>query len=176
MSRKVARIAVGREEVVRRAPSPTCTPIFRWRDGCIEVAHRPQQPDGDLAGRGLLFIPSVFIGSGLALGLEPPWPPALDYPARGVAALWSTSPPPTTRALAELLGRTPALVLMAVEEPASTTQLAATHGLALGSVGHHLAALRRAGLISGSRVGRSVLYRRTPVGDALVAIAGSNDT
>jgi hypothetical protein len=45
------------------------------------------QPDADLAGRGLLFVPSVFIWPSVAVNVDPPWPPALRYPIRGVAAL-----------------------------------------------------------------------------------------
>jgi DNA-binding transcriptional ArsR family regulator len=56
---------------------------------------------------------------------------------------------------------------MALAEPASTTQLARGNGLAVGALGDHLAVLRDAGLVDRARSGRSVLYRRTPLGDAL---------
>lgn len=39
--------------------------------------------------------------------------------------------------------------------------------LGLGTVGDHLAVLRRADLITGLRVGRSVHYRRTTLGEVL---------
>lgn len=146
-------------------------PRLRWRDGRIELLRWPQ-PDGDLAGRGLVLMPSVFIGSGLALGLEPPWPPTLVYLARGAAALWSANSTSSSRhALDKLLGQSRASILTMLDEPASTTQLVSLLGLTLGSIGHHLAVLHAAGLVTKTRAGRSVLYHRTPVGDALTATA-----
>ena len=149
-----------------------------WRQGRIELSRwsagasaDARADDGaDLGGRGLLFIPSVFVWPRLALSLDPPWPPALIYPARGVSALWEqpgrTGP---GTALHRLLGGSRAAILLALEDPASTTQLAATLGQSVGGIGDHLAVLRGAGLVARARSGRSVLYRRTPVGDALAA-------
>ena len=145
-----------------------------WRQGRIELSHLPAGDgagdDADLGGRGLLFIPSVFSWPRLSLSLDPPWPPALIYPARGVSVLWEL--PGRTgagTALHRLLGGSRAAILLALEDPASTTQLAATLGQSLGGIGDHLAVLREAGLVARARSGRSVLYRRTPVGDALAA-------
>jgi DNA-binding transcriptional ArsR family regulator len=151
-------------------------PQLAWQPGRIELARWPGQQDAALAGRGLLFVPSVFVWPGLAVSLEPPWPPALIYPARGVAALWETpatsQPAANGGALGPLLGTSRAAILRALDEPASTTQLAAILGQSLGGLGGHLAVLRRAGLLARARSGRSVLYRRTAVGDALVAASG----
>jgi DNA-binding transcriptional ArsR family regulator len=148
-------------------------PQLSWEQGRIVLHRMEGDADAALGGRGLLFVPSVFIWPKLALGLDPPWPPSLIYPARGVAALWEQSgrARPGT-ALDRLLGPSRAAILIALEEPASTTQLVATLGRSLGGIGDHLAVLREAGLISRARSGRSVLYRRTPVGDAVVAADG----
>ncbi len=141
-----------------------------WHQGRIELSRWPGDEQAGLGGRGLLFIPSVFSWPRLALTLDPPWPPALIYPARGVAALWeqpARTGPGT--ALERLLGVSRAAILNALEEPASTTQLAVSLGQSVGGIGDHLAVLRAAGLVTRGRSGRSVLYRRTPVGDALAA-------
>ena len=146
-------------------------PELGWEQGRIVLSKMAGDADAALGGRGLLFVPSVFIWPKLALGLDPPWPPSLIYPARGVAALWerpgSASARGTVSALDRLLGPSRAAILIALEEPASTTQLVAALSQSLGGIGDHLAVLREAGLICRARSGRSVLYRRTPVGDAL---------
>jgi len=51
--------------------------------------------------------------------------------------------------------------------PATTSQLSHQFALSLAGTSGHLAVLRQAGLITRARAGRAVLYRRTPLGDAL---------
>ena len=144
-------------------------PRVRYVDGTVEIAAQVGEADADLAGRGLLLMPSVFVWPNVAYGFDAPWPPALIYPARGVAALWSPQRAGVPGGLARLLGPTRAAILVALDDPATTTQLVAALHLSVGGVGDHLAALRDAGVVSRARTGRSVLYTRTPVGDALVA-------
>lgn len=139
---------------------------IRWQSGEIQLRHMIDL-DVDLRGEGLLLVPSVFIWPRIAVYTDPPWPHALIYPARGTAALLEPDRGTPPEALAALLGRSRARVLTALTEPASTTQLATTLHLAPGAVGDHLAVLHNAGLITRARSGRSVLYRRTPLGDAL---------
>jgi DNA-binding transcriptional ArsR family regulator len=153
------------------------SPYLHWRDGHIECANLSAELDTELGGRGLLLIPSVFVWPSVAVRLEPPWPPAVIYPARGVAALWETPasrPPGQVQPLDRLLGRSRAAILLTLEDPASTTQLAAALGQSIGGLGGHLAVLREAGLVVRARSGRSVLYRRTPVGDAVIAAAAGS--
>ncbi|WP_055589597.1 ArsR/SmtB family transcription factor [Streptacidiphilus griseoplanus] len=145
-----------------------------WRRGGLELA----DASGDsepvrLHGEGLLLIPSVFVGPRGASHHEEPWPKTVVYPARGTAALLRPGSEAPPRALAALLGRSRALLLLELATPASTTQLAHSLALAPGAVGDHLTVLRRAGLLDRARAGRSVLYRRTPLGDALAAGAAA---
>jgi DNA-binding transcriptional ArsR family regulator len=67
-----------------------------------------------------------------------------------------------------VLGRVRAGVLSALDRPRSTTDLARALGVTPGGVSQHLGALRAAGLVQGHRVGRVVLYLRSPAGDTLV--------
>ncbi|MEU8042469.1 winged helix-turn-helix domain-containing protein [Streptosporangium sp. NPDC049078] len=117
-----------------------------------------------LGGVGLVLMPNAF--GGRIVYLDPPRAFGVTYPARGVSALWE-SRPPAPDSLAALLGRGRAAVLLELATPASTSQLVARLGMTLGGVGDHLAVLRRSGLVSRGRSGRSVLYTRTPMGDAL---------
>lgn len=82
-------------------------------------------------------------------------------------------PAPAPEDLADLLGRSRARLLLAIDAPASTTHLARSLQMATGAVGDHLAVLLRAGLVRRARDGRSVLYRRTALGDAIAATTGA---
>ncbi|WP_345563199.1 winged helix-turn-helix domain-containing protein [Nonomuraea rosea] len=136
----------------------------RWRPpGRIEVELSFPGRLHRLGGKGLLFLPSVFMTS-IGACLSAAWPYALIYPARGAAI----APSATSRDLPALIGRSRARILAELAEPATTTQLAALLGQSVGTTGGHLAALRGTGLIAGTRTGRSVLYARTALGDALI--------
>jgi Family of unknown function (DUF5937) len=78
----------------------------------------------DLAGEGLVLMPSAFVWPGVVLVLDPPWQPTLIYPARGIAGLWQPPAGQLPAALGRLLGRTRARLLLALAEPASTAILA----------------------------------------------------
>jgi DNA-binding transcriptional ArsR family regulator len=139
----------------------------RWRDGGIDLVGRRGGPLA-LGGAGLMLVPSVFVWPEIAVYADEPWPKAIVYPARGVATLLEQGPPPAAEHLAGLLGRSRAALLEACGDPASTSQLARAFGMAVGAVGDHLAVLHRAGLVSRARSGRSVLYRRTALGEAVI--------
>lgn len=121
-----------------------------------------------LGGVGVVLMPNAF--GATYVYLDPPRAYGLTYPAHGVAALWERGSP-AADGLAALLGRGRAAVLTALDSPASTSQLVAQLSMTLGGVGGHLAVLRRAGLVSRTRSGRSVLYSRTPMGDGLAELA-----
>ncbi|MFD7066279.1 ArsR/SmtB family transcription factor [Streptomyces sp. NPDC059913] len=144
-------------------------PSITWQADHIEIGHFPHAGTVRLTGAGLLLIPSVFVRD-LAAHTEDPWPRTLIYRARGTAAQWGeqdTVPQPD--ALTALVGRSRARLLLALDAPASTSHLARSLAMTPGAVGDHLAILRSSGLLVRARSGRSVLYRRTPLGEALVA-------
>ncbi|MGD9695088.1 MAG: DUF5937 family protein [Thermoleophilia bacterium] len=147
-------------------------PALRARDGALEFTAIAGDETVPSDGAGLLLVPSVLQWPGLSAQHAPPWPRAVIYSARGSAALWDPAGDRPAAALAALVGATRARLLTALADEGSTTQLARGLGLPAGTVGDHLAVMRRAGLVGRARAGRSVLYRRTPLGDALVAGAG----
>jgi Family of unknown function (DUF5937)/Helix-turn-helix domain len=143
-------------------------PTVSWADGVLSIDKGSVEQDVDLRDRGVLFVPSAFAWPNVLLVTDPRWQPTLVYPARGVGTLWETDRPAAPEALGALLGRVRAAVLMALDHPRSTTDLARALGVSAGGVSQHLGVLRAAGLVHGHRVGRSVLYLRSPAGDGLV--------
>ena len=141
-----------------------------WADGVLAVDHPHCRAADVPASAGLVLIPSVFV-----------WPsvmtvtagdvPQLAYPARGVATL-GEGPGCAPDALAALLGRGRARLLVELGTPLSTTELARRTSITPGGVSQHLSTLRDAGLVVSHRQGRAVLNTRTAVADALLAAAG----
>jgi DNA-binding transcriptional ArsR family regulator len=101
---------------------------------------------------------------------EPPWPPTLVYPARGIGELWTVAPPAPAR-LAGVLGATRALLIADLAQPATTTSLADRHGLSPAAVSAQLGRLRDAGLVTSRRVGKEVQYQRTRAAEMLIHAA-----
>jgi hypothetical protein len=139
-----------------------------WDGRDLTVAAVPMTPrDVELAGRGLLLIPSV-LAWGVWPRVDPPWDPAMTYQPPGVGDLWLRDQDPTG-ALEDLVGRRRAALLRSLERPASTQALAQRTGWSAGGINTHLAVLRRTGLVVRRREGREVVYSRTAAGDTLCA-------
>jgi DNA-binding transcriptional ArsR family regulator len=141
-------------------------PCVRWTEDGIAVADR-EDVTVDVGARGLVLMPSAYVWPALVAIVDEPWQPTIIYPARGIAELWQlpASPPD---ALARLLGRTRAIVLASLDRPISTTALAAALELSPAGASRHLLALRDAGLVTSTRHGHEVRYRRTGLGTELV--------
>ncbi|HEX5012978.1 MAG TPA: DUF5937 family protein [Candidatus Limnocylindrales bacterium] len=138
-----------------------------WQDSTLTVHPTTKAAeDVELGGRGLLLVPAVFTWPSVWPRTDPPWEPALVYPPPGVADLW-TDDEPSSGALWALIGRGRARILIELERPATTQELAARTGSSPGGVSEHLSVLRKAGLITARREGRYVVYSRTPNGDSL---------
>jgi DNA-binding transcriptional ArsR family regulator len=141
-------------------------PRIRWTKRGLSLADR-----GGLVvevdERGLVLMPSAYSWPEVVAIADEPWLPTIVYPARGIAELWRapTAPP---NALVRLLGRTRALTLASLDQPLSTTALAALIELSPAGVSRHLLALRDAGLVSTARHGHEVRYSRTGLGSALL--------
>jgi hypothetical protein len=138
-----------------------------WDDGSLYVHPTSKAAaDVDLADRGLLLVPAVFTWPSVWPRTDAPWDPALVYPPPGTAEIW-TPEPPRADALKALLGDRRAQVLLELDRPACTRDLAQRMQVSAGGVSDHLSILRRAGLVSRRREGRRVIYTRTATGDTL---------
>jgi hypothetical protein len=142
-----------------------------WQKGKLRV----RLPGADcldqvvgVSGRGLVLAPCLFTRGALTM-IDASGPPLLVYPARGRGALWEQRETVTAAALDELLGPTRSRLLTMLDQPVSTTELARLLEVTPGAVSRHLTALHAARLLNRARSGRSVLYFRSPLGDALLA-------
>ena len=142
-------------------------PTVRW-DGEVLHCEKPFTTEVELAGRGIVLVPSVFVWERTSTVTAPPWQPALVYPARGIGLLWEPVGERTPEAVGRLVGRSRAQLLTALDAPRTTTEVARALGLTPGGASQHLTVLKEAGLLASRREGRAVLYARTPLADALL--------
>lgn len=140
-------------------------PGMRWLgDGKLQI-NTYDHPHRDLAGAELVFVPAT-AHRGWVASDRHDHRFAVVYPCSGLLA--PPQPGAAPEALTRLLGPVRARILAVLNSPTSTTQLVALTGCGLGSVGGHLRVLLDARLVGRRRSGRSVLYYRSPTGDALI--------
>lgn len=158
-------------------------PAIRWQSPApagTEEASFLEVPCGDdrivdLGGRGLRLAPSLFLrdrpGLLITTGTDAP---ILLYPAltgQPTDELWQCEDP-HPQALGALVGRTRAGVLRALRASRTTTELGRALGVSSATASQHAAVLRGAGLISTRRRRNAVIHSLTPLGAALLEVAG----
>ncbi|WP_163507030.1 winged helix-turn-helix domain-containing protein [Fodinicola acaciae] len=152
-------------------------PGVRWQAGTL-ITDRPASLHVRVDDRGMVLLPSVFAADLIGGAADPELQATLTYRARGTAELWSlaasagprhdTEPP---AGLVRTLGLSRTRILVQLDSPLTTTQLAEFLRLAAGNVSTHLTALRGAGLVASHRRGHRVLYARTVLADQLLTAA-----
>lgn len=145
----------------------TLRPVIRRGGPLLLEADYPVDQDLCLDGRGLLLVPSVFCRHYPITLRDTSLPPTLVYP------IGRDGDPEeddgVDDALDALMGGTRGKVLRYLDEVGcSTTELAGRLGISIASASQHASVLRRNGLVVSRRSGRTMLHRRTVLGEALI--------
>jgi DNA-binding transcriptional ArsR family regulator len=149
-------------------------PTVRLNGTVVEVRLRTDVSYSRPTVGGLTLVPTMWTTHASA-PISPLEPATIMYQARGIGTLWEPQPRAAPSALADLLGTTRAGLLVHLSAPASSTELAVRLGVTAAAVNQHLRALRAGGLLVSTRHGRSVLYRRSDLGDQLTAATGAEN-
>ncbi|RFU84154.1 transcriptional regulator [Streptomyces triticagri] len=150
-------------------------PNLRWRDGVLQVRGLIGPDRSNPSRGGLLLLPSVFAHKPTP-PLDPGEPPRLLYPSRGVATLWTAPEPVDAAALGALLGAPRTRLLLLLETPLATVEIARRLRVTPSAVSQHLRVLHATGLVTRARDGRQVLYRRSGLGDRLAEFGTGTGT
>lgn len=142
------------------------TPALTFGDRTIH-AWNPSGPDfeADARGRGLVFVPTHFTPHA-SYPFNAEAPPYILYPALGRGRL--DLPEPAPERAVQLLGRTRATLLMNLREPMSSTTVAARRRISVSAANQQLRWLRDVGFVACIRDGRSLLYYRTSMAEAVL--------
>ncbi|HEX6699890.1 MAG TPA: DUF5937 family protein [Gaiellaceae bacterium] len=141
----------------------------------------PHEHTVDVApGNELVLVPSFYVWPHVRVNCDPPWPPAIVYPAPfAVAEGRSELPADELLHVLRALGdgtRLRALKLIAAR-PRTTQELAPLVGISEAGLSKHLRLLARAGVVESRRDGYYVVYslatdRIAPLSDALLRFLG----
>lgn len=123
-----------------------------------------------LDGQGLLLVPMVFDVGGMLWQVAPYWKPMIIYNARGAGLWYRAELPEPDKALQIALGAGRARVLVALQSPAHTADLALRLNLTSGAISQHLQRLHQAGLVESNRSSHRVYYRLSSRGEKLVGL------
>lgn len=150
-------------------------PLVSYHDGVLELDQTVCRTDFDIypAGRGLLLMPSAFVWPRWNSIIGEGWQPTLAYTPRGVANLWTNTPPKGNHSLELLMGRGRAEVLLSLDPPSSTLELARRLKVSPSGISAHLSTLEDTGLVERQRRGRYVYYRLSPTGRSLLELMGT---
>ena len=145
-------------------------PFSRLADDVWEFA-APREQDIKLHGHGVVLLPTFHWTGHPLIAYTPDSPLVVTYPAGpglplspATAAAGSGD---SADALAAVLGRTRADLLILLDREHTTGDIARKLGVSATTVSEHTAALCRAGMITTVRDGRAVLHRRTALGSLL---------
>jgi DNA-binding transcriptional ArsR family regulator len=139
----------------------------RWHDTVLDVDEPGPDRFMDLAGRGLVLVPSVFAWPRPIALRDGHGQPVLLYPVRDVFTLW-VAPGYDQDILSRLLGSTRAALLLTVAAGDTTSHLAERLNISIASTSQHLTVLRQSGLVQSIRRGRAVHHDLTSLGVQLV--------
>jgi DNA-binding transcriptional ArsR family regulator len=142
------------------------------QDGLLQIEKLKVECDS-ASSAALVLSPSVFAWPSVTFGTSN-GSINLTYPARGVGVLWQSDGILSTEddSLGALFGRGRAAILVCLALPHSTTELSLKLGQSPPAVSQHLSVLRRSGLVTSWRSGRSVIYGRTALATSIVEVGG----
>jgi DNA-binding transcriptional ArsR family regulator len=149
---------------------------LRWRSPVLEVLGGTHFRNIYPAGRGLLLVPSIFLGDRPVVYhpdfRDGPQPYVLFFPSApdvlDSLRLFGGEESDAGRGLGALLGRTRAAALEALSTECTTSQLAGRIGTSPATASEHASVLRAAGLINSQRHGKAVLHNLTSLGESLL--------
>ena len=146
----------------------TIHPSIRWRRPVLTISNNSYDGDYERHGQGIVLIPGIGRLRTVTTMVNPWEPVTIGYP---ISTTQYADPPDVvaSRQLVELLGRTKARVLVAIESrpDLTTTQLATYLGISTASASEYASILRAAGLVTSTRDRNAVRHSLLPLGAGL---------